>query len=58
MRNGIDVGILNYCGLDVLEHKWMTGIHHASDETREQYLADIRKSVMLASNGKEIAGNT
>ncbi|MDF2714556.1 MAG: hypothetical protein K0R28_1481, partial [Paenibacillus sp.] len=34
MRNGIDVGILNYCGLDVLEHKWMTGIHHASDETR------------------------
>lgn len=43
--NAIGVGILHYCGLDVVEHKIIPGIHHASDETRSEYLSEIKKSV-------------
>ncbi|XID94654.1 NAD(P)H-dependent oxidoreductase [Paenibacillaceae bacterium WGS1546] len=48
MRNSIDVGILNYCGLEVLGHKFMTGIHHVSDETRQQYLQEVEDTILAS----------
>jgi NAD(P)H dehydrogenase (quinone) len=45
MRNGIDVGVLEYCGLQVMERKLMPSIHHVSDDVRAQHLSDIRQSL-------------
>ncbi|XID94968.1 NAD(P)H-dependent oxidoreductase [Paenibacillaceae bacterium WGS1546] len=45
MQAAIGVGILHYCGLDVMEHKIMPSIHHASDDNRREYLSEISKSV-------------
>lgn len=47
VRKSIDVGILNYCGLEVVDHKIMPGIHDVSDETRKQYLSDVQQSIAL-----------
>lgn len=51
MENSIDTGILSYCGLAVAEHKFMTGIHHVSDETRSRYLQEIKEAVASACGG-------
>lgn len=48
MRAAISVGILRYCGLDVIEHKIMPSIHHASDALRREYLSEISRSVARA----------
>lgn len=52
MQNSIDVGILNYCGLKVLGHQIMSSIHHVSDETREQYLLDVKDAIGLTNSMK------
>lgn len=45
VRTSIDVGILNYCGLEVVDHKIMTGIHHVSDSTRKRYLSEVQQLI-------------
>lgn len=45
MKHTIDVGILAYCGFEVLQHKVMTDIHNISDEQRQKYLKEIQITI-------------
>ncbi|MGM9924914.1 MAG: NAD(P)H-dependent oxidoreductase [Bacillus sp. (in: firmicutes)] len=45
MMNTMDIGILQYCGIEVLQHKLMPEIHDISDEARQKYLREIGISV-------------
>lgn len=38
----IDGGIFNFCGMDVIEHKYLTAIPYITDSDRAKMLEDIR----------------
>lgn len=38
----IDGGIFNFCGMDVIEHKYLTAIPYTTDSDRAKMLEDIR----------------
>jgi NAD(P)H dehydrogenase (quinone) len=45
MEACVGTGILEYCGLEVIEHKIFHSVHHAGDEARKQYLLEVEKAV-------------
>lgn len=45
MMSVIDVGILQYCGIEVLQHKIMPNIHEISEEKRKKYLRKIEITI-------------
>ncbi|AMA74072.1 MULTISPECIES: NAD(P)H-dependent oxidoreductase [Aneurinibacillus] len=44
-KAAVDVGILDYCGIQVMEHLILDNIHHVSDDERKQMLARIKETV-------------
>ncbi|MCK0473733.1 NAD(P)H-dependent oxidoreductase [Halalkalibacter sp. APA_J-10(15)] len=46
MNITIGNGILQYCDLEVLEHKIFPAVHHVSTEAREQYLQEVEEIVL------------
>ena len=41
METVIDVGILDYCGLDVITHKFFFSVQHINKEAREVMLKEV-----------------
>ncbi|WP_042352594.1 NAD(P)H-dependent oxidoreductase [Bacillus massiliigorillae] len=46
----LDVGILQYCGIEVLQHKIMPSIHEIHTNQHEQYLREIEITVQQQIN--------
>jgi NAD(P)H dehydrogenase (quinone) len=45
MKKAADTGIFNFCGMEVLEHKFFTSVPSTDDATRKGYLSEV-KTVM------------
>ena len=45
MKKVSDTGIFNFCGMEVLEHKFFTSVPSTDDATRKGYLSEV-KAVM------------
>jgi NAD(P)H dehydrogenase (quinone) len=42
METALDVGIFDYCGIDVLTHKFFFSVPHVDKETRERMLEEVK----------------
>jgi len=49
LKQTSDAGILKYCGLDVLEHKFFGGVPTSDPKTRETYLEEVIKIIKKLS---------
>lgn len=45
MKQTTDVGIFNFCGIQVIDHMFFGAVPYVSDETRKNYLKEVEKVI-------------
>lgn len=44
MKQTCDIGIFNFCGMEVVQHKFFGDVPNVSDEVRKKYLCDLKET--------------
>ncbi|PLR67604.1 NAD(P)H-dependent oxidoreductase [Bacillus sp. UMB0893] len=50
MQAVFDIGIMNFCGIETLAHKFLYSVAYVDDETRESMLNEVKEVVEMIGN--------